>query len=278
MSNLTIPRSVSVLGCGWLGLPVAATLVKAGYAVKGSTTTPGKLEALENTGVQPFLIDLYQSDHIADMASFLKSEALVISFPPGIRGGRGADFLPAVRRLADEILHSPVRHVVFVSSTSVYPNTNGEVNESTTLPAGSASGQALQKAETMLLALPDKSVTILRMAGLVGYDRQPARFFVGKTGLKNGGEAVNLVHRDDCVAILQQLLEKPEVSGIFNCCSDTHPLKAHFYAEAANKMGLQPPVFDDEPSSAFKIVSNKKLKATLNYTFIYPDLSQFNWP
>ena len=38
---------ISIMGCGWLGLPLAAQLVKAGYNVKGSTTTPEKLEVLQ---------------------------------------------------------------------------------------------------------------------------------------------------------------------------------------------------------------------------------------
>jgi 3-hydroxyisobutyrate dehydrogenase-like beta-hydroxyacid dehydrogenase len=30
-------ESISILGCGWLGLPLAGELVREGYAVKGST-------------------------------------------------------------------------------------------------------------------------------------------------------------------------------------------------------------------------------------------------
>jgi 3-hydroxyisobutyrate dehydrogenase-like beta-hydroxyacid dehydrogenase len=49
---------ISILGCGWLGLPLAKALLENGFAVKGSTTSQEKLSVLENSGIQPFLIAL----------------------------------------------------------------------------------------------------------------------------------------------------------------------------------------------------------------------------
>ena len=47
-------ETITILGCGWLGLSLAQALVKEGYAVKGSTTTEEKLEQLQYAGVEPF--------------------------------------------------------------------------------------------------------------------------------------------------------------------------------------------------------------------------------
>jgi 3-hydroxyisobutyrate dehydrogenase-like beta-hydroxyacid dehydrogenase len=47
---------ISILGCGWLGLPLAKVLVKNGFSVKGSTTTQDKILVLKQLGVDPFLI------------------------------------------------------------------------------------------------------------------------------------------------------------------------------------------------------------------------------
>ena len=41
-------KRVSVLGCGWLGKPLAISLLDEGYSVKGSTTSEDKLELLED--------------------------------------------------------------------------------------------------------------------------------------------------------------------------------------------------------------------------------------
>jgi UDP-N-acetyl-D-mannosaminuronate dehydrogenase len=49
---------ISILGCGWLGLPLAKALLENGFSVNGSTTSVEKLSVLENLGIQPYLIAL----------------------------------------------------------------------------------------------------------------------------------------------------------------------------------------------------------------------------
>ncbi|WP_321539617.1 NAD(P)-binding domain-containing protein [Flavobacterium piscinae] len=47
-------KQISILGCGWLGMPLAKHLLQKGYSIKGSTTTETKLELLQNEGITPF--------------------------------------------------------------------------------------------------------------------------------------------------------------------------------------------------------------------------------
>ena len=49
---------ISILGCGWLGLPLAKALLKKKFHVNGSTTTVEKLDVLKDEGINPFLIDI----------------------------------------------------------------------------------------------------------------------------------------------------------------------------------------------------------------------------
>lgn len=49
---------ISILGCGWLGFPLAKALLLKGFSVKGSTTSSEKLATLEKAGITPFLITL----------------------------------------------------------------------------------------------------------------------------------------------------------------------------------------------------------------------------
>ena len=44
-------NKIGIIGCGWLGLPLAKEFVSNNYKVKGSTTTKEKLEILENEGI-----------------------------------------------------------------------------------------------------------------------------------------------------------------------------------------------------------------------------------
>ena len=40
-------RNVGILGCGWLGTPLATSFLDVGFKVKGSTTSVEKIDTLE---------------------------------------------------------------------------------------------------------------------------------------------------------------------------------------------------------------------------------------
>lgn len=273
----TDSERIGILGCGWLGLPLAVSVVKSGYLVNGTTTTQEKLPNLEKAGITPFLVDLNSAGSLAGLEEFLRIDVLVISYPPRLRQGNN-HFIQSISKLCQAVQNSNVRQVIFVSSTSVYPGTNGSVTEAMSLLPDSPSGIALLEAENMIRALKGKETVVLRMAGLIGYDRQPGRFFAGKKSQAHPNEVVNLIHRDDCIAIIQQVIENQVKNEIFNCCSDSHPPKVDFYTEAAVKLGLDKPEFEFSTAIHFKSVSNRKLKEKLNYQLIYPQLELFNWP
>ena len=108
------------------------------------------------------------------------------------------------------------------------------------------------------------NVTILRLAGLYGYGRQPGRRMAGKE--VTGGDApVNLVHRDDVVAVITKVIEE-NISGIFNVCADLHPSRREVYTAQAERLGFEPPHFIEPHEADHKVVSSEKLKG-LGYTF-----------
>lgn len=77
---------ISILGCGWLGLPLAEALISNDFSVKGSTTSSSKLGDLENLGVLPFLIALQPNAIDGDITTFLKgSEILIIDVQHNLR-------------------------------------------------------------------------------------------------------------------------------------------------------------------------------------------------
>jgi nucleoside-diphosphate-sugar epimerase len=278
MENSTSKKSASILGCGWLGLPLARHLLQNGFQIKGSTTSPEKLALLKKAGIEPFLIQLSDGGDHSKIPGFLTSDILIINYPPGIRKGGTEQFRSSFSILLDHITASAVSKIIYVSSTSVYPNTNDAVSEEMRLQPDSEAGVVLLEAEDQMKELNGKEVIILRMAGLIGHDRQPAGFFAGKKGLTNGEELVNLIHRDDCVNIIHKMIEEQANGDTFNCCSDTHPPKRDFYTKAAEVLGMVPPQFAASEVTSFKIVSNEKLKSELKYHFIYGDLTKFDWP
>src|SRR5690606_20928474 len=119
MTNLT--KHVGILGCGWLGLPLAERLLQIGCSVKGSTTTAAKLEILGARGIDPFLIRVEASQITGNIRAFLSGlEVLIIDFPPGLRRQPPGDYLQAIRLLLNSIREAEVKNIIFVSSTSVY--------------------------------------------------------------------------------------------------------------------------------------------------------------
>ena len=251
--------SISILGCGWLGTPLANELIKAGFSVKGSTTSPDKLKGLANLGLHPYLIDLDNRD---DRTDFLNSDILIIAIPH--------KNIDNFKFLFAQIKNSTISRVIFISSTSVYPNTNGVVTEeSQTLPT------PLANIESTLSNIPNIQTTIIRFAGLFGGERKPGHFFQDDSLIKNPDGYINLIHLDDCIQIIKTLIEKNIWNQIFNACADTHPSRREYYTQEMQKEGRKPPVFDNTMPSEYKIVSNDKLKKHLNYQFKHPDLMHF---
>ena len=75
-------KSISILGCGWLGLPLGERLQNEGYSVKGSTTTEDKLDVLKEKGIEPFLVELTPEVKAEKIQEFLDSSFLIIDIPP----------------------------------------------------------------------------------------------------------------------------------------------------------------------------------------------------
>ena len=50
-------KQISILGCGWLGFPLAQQLMCQGFQIKGATTSESKLSVLQNAGISPFLLN-----------------------------------------------------------------------------------------------------------------------------------------------------------------------------------------------------------------------------
>jgi len=270
-------RRISIMGCGWLGMPLAELLVRQGYPVKGSTTSPGKIEQLLEKNIQPYLLDLgsEQLDKAA-LEDFLATDILILNIPPHLRSDGGQAYLEQMRFLLKSMLSSPVSRVLFVSSTSVYQNLNRVVTEEDiSFTEELEPDNALLRAERLFQDREDWVTTIVRFGGLVGGDRQPGRWLAGKQGLPDGDAPVNLIHLEDCLSILYRIVEQERWGKVYNACSDGHPLRKDFYKAAALHLGLTPPEFEEMVETKFKLINSQRLKDELSYTFIHPDPMAF---
>jgi nucleoside-diphosphate-sugar epimerase len=268
-------RQISVLGCGWLGLPLAKALIQQEFIVKGSTTTAEKLPTLELAGIKPYLIEL-ESDQLShNMGEFLKdSETLIIAIPPKLRGknkdysdANANSFVKKISLLLAEIENSSVKNLLFVSSTAIYGDINTVVYETTIPQPVTESGKQLLEIEKILQSQTAFQSTILRFGGLIGPDRNPARFMAGKEDISNPDAAVNLIDQQDCINIILRIIETKTWGENFNAAAPYHPTREQYYIAKAIEQNLVPPIFDHNSPSEGKTINSDKLIKILEYTF-----------
>lgn len=258
-------RSISIIGCGFVGLPLARSLVRDGWIVRGSTTTEEKIPFLETAGIEAYRFDVTDLDS-ASAGPLTDSDIVVVNIPPGRRDrDRRNAYSGWMARLSEAI--DAESRTIFVSSTSVLPDVSRVVDEDDATADAGGSAASLLEAENTFLARIDS--VVVRFGGLYGYERTPGRFFAGRTDVPGGGVPVNMIHRDDSVAALRFLIEQPTVLRTFNACAPIHPTRAEFYVRWARRAGLEAPTFDSSPK-AFKIVSCERLRR-IGFTFAYPD-------
>jgi len=280
---------ISILGCGWLGLPLAKALLENDFFVKGSTTSVEKLSVLENTGIQPFLIALSEDKTIGNLDEFLEnSKILIIDVPPKLRGSEKdpssafrKTFVEKIKNVIPLIEKSTVENVIFISSTSVYGDTSSfdsaqddtlSVTEETEAIPETESGRQLLETEQLLQSNPNFKTTILRFGGLIGEDRHPIKFLSGRKNIENPNAPINLIHQADCIGIIQKIIELNSWNETFNAVTPFHPSRKEYYTQKAIDLNLALPEFNVENSSFGKIISSSKIETVLKYAFVKPTL------
>lgn len=254
-------NSISILGCGWLGLPLAKHLINKGFEVKGSTSSEEKIFNLKNNGINSFKIFLNPELNEDFEHEFFNSEILIINIPPRRRDDIEEFHPMQFQHLLKQVENSIIKKIIFVSSTSVYASLNRIVSEKDDQIPEKSSGRALRQVERMIMNLENTSSCIVRFGGLIGYDRKPGRFFSSKKMNIDGESPVNLVHQDDCIGIIQHILENELYGEIYNGCSPEHPNRKDFY-EAAAKIGEFPLPSFSAPKSPWKEICSAKIENT----------------
>ncbi len=280
---------VSILGCGWLGLPLAKSLIEKGFSVNGSTTSVEKIPILESLGIQPSIVTLSaveEQNNENEIIPFLQnSEVLIINIPPKLRrdsvASLGMTFVEKIENLIPFIEKSSVKKVIFVSSTSVYgeiPLENAEVEKNSfteeILPnPDTESGKQLLEVEKILQSNTHFKTTIVRFGGLIGNDRHPIYFLAGRKNIENPEAPINLIHLEDCIGIIHEILRYAQNDNlVLNAVAPFHPSRKKFYSEKAIELNLPLPEFEEKNKVAGKIISSEKVETVLNYKFQKPSL------
>lgn len=274
-------KRISILGCGWLGLPLAQRLIADDISsvVKGSTTSSDKIKQFGEAGIEGFLFHLNPelSGEDSRIASFFDTDVLVISIPPKL-AKNDPDFHPRqVQSVIEFIKKSPVKEIIYISSTSIYPDLNRIVTEADVQTPEQSAAASMVQAENLLIALRgEKTISILRHGGLLGYNRIPGKYVKGQKDLTTSTIPVNYIHRDDAAGIIATMIKKGIVNETFNIVAPKHPTRRAVYEKSCAQFGWESPTFADAGITPdFKIISATKLSDFYTYAFQYPDPLDF---
>ena len=270
--------SFLIIGCGYIGERLADLLHAAGHRVTGVTASEASAVSLSALKPYPVL----QAD-VSDEASLRalatscgEGPDVIIHCASSSRGG--AEMYRRVYLEGCALLAAvfPNARLLFTSSTSVYPQTDGSIvtEESDATPDRETS-RLLRQTEDFVLA---RQGCVARLAGIYG----PGRWFLLKNFLEGSatiegnhgqGRCLNQIHREDAASALFHLATHGNV-GVFNV-SDSAPLtqRACFEKLCVCFPRQLPP--ETEPNTGrkrawtHKAVSNAKLLAT-GWKPLYP--------
>ena len=268
-------KKIGVLGCGWLGLPLAKKLIHEGHVVKGSTTQKEKISSLKSFGIAPYIVRCSE-DNCDGLALFLQDvEVLILTLSPGLRQNPKRRFDLVIEQIVKHLVDSSVQEVIFISSTSVYGNALGDITEETpTLPI-TESGKQLLLCEDTLLTSPSFKTTILRFGGLIGPQRHPIYSLAKHAFIDNPNGIINFIHLEDCLQCLLAILEKQNERVTYNAVCPYYPTRENYYTTLAKMAGIQLPPFIEKTAKKRRILPTK-IQNTLNVKFNVENLLTLN--
>ena len=265
---------VLILGCGWLGTALAHSLVAAGHQVLGTTTSPENIDGLRAAGIEAHLLQLGTSFDVPSEALLhdllARADVLVLNVPP--RTAAAGAYPTLLRPVHRAVAAAGTRHVLFVSSTSVYPNEAREMRESDAISTRDAASDILRAEGHFVPRYGQWKSTVVRLGGLIGPGRAPGRFLAGRRELAQGNAPVNLVHLTDVVGVLAAIIKHGVWGHTFNVCAAQHPLRRNFYPLAARFLQLESPTFKEEHGATGKTIDSSLVRSLLPYQFQHDDV------
>ncbi|MGJ8513872.1 Protein YeeZ [Carnimonas sp. R-84981] len=271
-------RTILIVGCGDIGSALGLQLQAQGYRVIGarrdSRSVPASFEAIQlDVGDNASVSALPDADVLVYAISADKFEE--------------SAYQSAYSQGLDNILSEfeqrpqPPRQVLFVSSTSVYAQSSGEVvDESSPTTPDRFSGQIMCQAEQRLINSPLPG-SVVRLSGIYGPGRErlinQARD--GYTVPQNPAVFTNRIHRDDAAGVLAFLIERYQqgdaVDDIYLASDDEPATLYEVMTWLAQRLDVTPSQQLDASARrrSNKRCSNARLKAQ-GYRFRYPSFRE----
>jgi nucleoside-diphosphate-sugar epimerase len=196
----------------------------------------------------------------------------------------------------DPLARAPMlpRRIVYISTTGVYGNCNGEwIDETRPLKPESARAARRVDAEQQLRKWGRRhrvAITVLRAPGIYAADRLPVERLRRRTPvlIKEDDVFTNHIHADDlAAAVISAMRQKwPKRFRVFNVVDESHLRMGDYFDQVADAVGLPRPPRISRMEAAEKIaptllsfmresrrICNSRLKRELKVVLRYPTLA-----
>jgi len=254
---------VVVLGCGFVGTEVARRARGAGTPVFATTRDPDRAARLAAMGVDthcaPALSPAVVREHVGAGAHVL------IAFPPD--GHTDA-------AVAGALVSAP--RLVYLSSTAVYGDVRGRIDERTAANPSDGIGRARLEAERIWLG---RGATIVRAAGIYGPRRGLHRRLLDGTFRvwRGGSNVVSRIHVGDLAAMVLGLFEAAEPlvrAATFLAADDAPVPQIEAVRWLCARLGLPLPEESSSEVAASlrhdRAVDNARIKSALSMKLAFP--------
>ena len=262
--------AVLIAGCGDVGGELARRLLADGYTVYGLRRRTHLLPE----GVRPVAGDV--SDPVSLQAVPGGIDVLCYTAAADARSATAyrAAYVDGPRNVLWAVARgSALRRVLYVSSTRVYPQSDGEwVDEGSSTGGDDPYATLLLEGEAAVRDAAASSV-VVRLAGIYGPGRTRLIDRV-RAGEPCGAAWTNRIHRDDCAGVLRHLLRLERPLPLYLAADREPATQCAVMAWMAERLGLPvPSSADTESSKSGKRCRNARLVAS-GYEFEYPSFRE----
>jgi nucleoside-diphosphate-sugar epimerase len=282
LDTSSLSNSLLIFGCGYVGLELARQSLKLGWSVTAFTRNQQTAEKAEEIGarsVTGILQDRDWWDRLSPNYDHVVNS--VGAYSPTLEGYQQS-YLMGMQSIIDWLEHANgrVKNLLFTSSSSVYPQTDGSlVNEKSEHQGVSARGKILLDAERVCLQASEKLAVrrfVVRLSGLYGPGRHLLVDKIRRQEPMSGNpeRVLNLTHRDDAASAVLSVLQSPDSYNreIFNACDGQHSTRGEIVRWVAKELGIDAPKFlgMEEDNGPDRRVDNTKLIELLGWSPKYP--------
>ncbi|WP_338749745.1 NAD-dependent epimerase/dehydratase family protein [Janibacter alittae] len=250
---MTLPLRVVLIGAGDLGIRVGTALADAGHHVTGVRRTVSAL---------PEQICGVSADLATDDLPDLPADLLLVALAPDQRDESGYrhTYVEAMRRGLDAVLRAGTpQRAVLISSTSVYGDLPGDLDEDSEPAPATGRAEVLLEAERLFRDMTKG--TVLRLSGLYGGTSTRMIDGVRRGENPDPGRWTNRMHRDDASAAIVHLLTRDADPEPLYVGTDDEPSTAGAVRDfLADELGLPRPAPSGSTEPSVRRMINTRLR------------------